>query len=194
VNMPVPQAVDRSEDDELSVAEATPVDVRLVVREPIPGPAPRRPGGKLLARLTVIGALVLFFATATAFLVTGTQARPLPPADMHGFEQRLAGYDHDVRAQLARLGPPGSVARARQRTREALAATELVARQLRDFEGPAADRLGTATAAQLRYLDAVGSTLTNPRSPLRAQLPKRARAARTALAALDRPATPARPR
>ncbi len=138
--------------------------------------------------------MLLFFAAATAFLVRGTQTRSLPPADVHAFEQRLAGYDHDVRAQLARLGPPGSVARARQRVREALAATELLARQLRDFEGPAAGRLQTATTAQLRYLDAAGSTLINPRSPLRAQLSKRALAARTALAALDRPAAPARPR
>ena len=235
MNPPVPQAVDTPQGDEPALAEATSVDLRLVVREPIP--APRWPSGRprprasrpdrpaptrrvaasdapaadrraralapaarpvtpavLLARMTAIGALVLFFATATAFLVAGSRPQPLPPADMHGFEQRLAGYDHDVRASLAQLGPRGSVARARLRTREALAATELLARQLRDFGGPAAVRLRAATPAQLRYLDAVGSTLTNPRSPLRSQLSARARAARTALAALDRPAAPARPR
>lgn len=238
MSMPVPDAVDGPERDERDVARAPSAGVRLIVRQPVPSPAPRWPGARprtgasapdapgttrrrraaselpasdrragafastapvvtrevRRVRLTVACGLALLFASALAFLVTGIQDRSLPRADLRSFEERLTGYDHDVRAQLARLGPPGSVSRARLRTREALAATEALARQLRDFNGSAAVRLRTATRAQLRYLDAVGSTLINPRSPLRAQLSARAIAARDALAALDPAAPPARPR
>jgi len=202
--MPVQETVDRAARDVRDLASDTPAGVRLVVRQPVPPPAPRWPpraasrAGRAaprapsataveLARAVAIGVLVLLFVAATAFVVSGSDGRPLPRADMHSFEQRLIGHDHDVRAQLARLGPPGSVSRARVRTREALAATAALADQLRDFEGPAAARLRTAARVQLRYLDALGSTLLNPRSPLRAQLPARGLAARKALAAFDRP-------
>jgi hypothetical protein len=208
--MPPPETVAKTEPD--VAEEAAAAALRLVVPEPIPPLPVRWPGAGSnaaarrasapapattavrLARLVAGGALALFFVTVAAVALTGTHHRPLPPADLHSFELRLTGYDHDVRAQLARLGPAGSVARARLRTREALAATALLADQIRGFSGPAAERLQAATKAQLRYLDAVGSTLTNPRSPLRAQLPARATAARTALAALDGPAPRSRPR
>jgi len=142
--------------------------------------------GLRIARLVVGGALALFFVTVTVIVATATRGDPR--ADIQAYEQRLAGYDQDVRSQLARLGPPGSVARARLRTRGALAATEALARQLRDLRGTDVARLRAATKAQRRYLDAVGSTLTNPRSPLRGQLPARAVAAKKALAGLDPPA------
>lgn len=148
-------------------------------------PAPVAPGVRL-ARLAVGGALALLLVMVTAIVATATRGGA--KADIQAYEQRLAGYDNDVRSQLARLGPPGSVARARLRTRGALAATQALARQLRDLGGADAARLRAATRAQLGYLDAVGSALTNPRSPLRAQLPARAVAAKQALAALDPPA------
>jgi hypothetical protein len=210
--MPPPETVEKTESD--VAEEAARAALRLVVPEPIPPLPVRWPGAGSsadrrrrrasarapvapavqIARLVVGGALALFFVTVAAVALTGTHNRPLPQADLHSFEQRLTGYDHDVRAQLARLGPAGSVARARLRTREALAATALLADQIRGFRGPAAERLQAATRAQLRYLDAVGSTLTNPRSPLRGQLSARATAARTALAALDGRAPRSRPR
>ena len=195
----LPDTVEEPAPEPPGVAEAAAPAVQPVVREPVALPisVQRAEGTRAravnrgapatrLARLGAAGGLALFLLTIIAFVVTGTRGQPLPRADMLSFEQRLTGYDHDVRAQLSRLGPPGSVARARLRTREALAATEVLADQLRDYRGAAATRLRAAAAAQLRYLDAVGSTLVNPRSPLRAQLSARASVARTALAALDR--------
>jgi len=173
----------RPESTRVHMAVETSSDRREGVRVSIATPvAP----GLRIARWVVGGALALFFVTVTVIVATATRGDPR--ADIQAYEQRLAGYDQDVRSQLARLGPPGSVARARLRTRGALAATEALARQLRELRGTDAARLRAATTAQRRYLDAVGSTLTNPRSPLRGQLPARAVAAKKALAGLDPPA------
>ena len=142
----------------------------------------------LLAAFVLTGALLALFTVIAAVGGAGAHPRPLPAAYAEVYQSRLARYDHDVRARLARLGPSGSVARARRHTRRAITATQALAVALRGSTGADAARLNAAIGSELRYLDAVGSTLTNPRSPLRPELASRARAARAALAALDRPA------
>ena len=69
-------------------------------------------------------------------------------------------------------------------TRNAVLTTRSLAIEMRSHRGAEADRLQNAIAVEGEWLDAVGSTLLNPRSPLRGQLLARDAAARRALAAL----------
>jgi hypothetical protein len=148
---------------------------RMVRRLTIPSPA-------ALARMTAAGALLLFFFTAVAIVVAGTEQRPLAERDARFIAERLVEVDQKVRTRLVRLGPPGTVARTRRGTREAVAQLDSLGRSLDGAGGPAAARLRTAIAAEVRFLDAVGSVLVNPGSPLLAQLERLDVAARAALA------------
>ena len=141
----------------------------------------------LLASLVLTGALLAVFAVIAAVGGAGAHEPPLPAAYAQVYQARLVRYDHDVRARLARLGSSASVARARRHIRKTMTATQALAVALHGSAGADATRLNAAIGSELRFLDAVGSTLTNPRSPLRPELASRARAARAALAALDRP-------
>jgi hypothetical protein len=141
----------------------------------------------LLARLTAAAALLLLFLATAAIVVAGSHKRSLPHEDVRFITTRLVGFDQSVRTQLVRLGPAGSVTRARRRTREAVAQINALARAMGDAGGTSAARLAVAIRDELRFLDAVGSVLLHPGSPLLGQLDARDAAARRALAELDGP-------
>jgi hypothetical protein len=141
----------------------------------------------LVARVAAAVALLLFFLGTAAILMAGPHTEPLPQADVTFITTRLVDLDQSVRTQLVRLGPEGSLAAARRRTREVVAQINALTRAVQDASGTTARRLRVAIAGELRFLDAVGSVLLNPRSPRLADLPALDLAARRALAALDGP-------
>lgn len=117
-------------------------------------------------------------------------APALSRADGRFLSTQVVVADRRVRAQLARL-PGRATAPALALTRETIATTRSLAREIGHAQGARAERLRRALRLEGAWLDAVGSTLSNPRSPLRAQLAVRDHALRPALAALG---THARPR
>lgn len=135
----------------------------------------------------LVGLLALVAACAAVIVTTSASSDPLAPADARFFTGQLVRADQDVRTQLVRLGPSGSLAEARVHTRDAAAVTHGLAGFVRHDGGADAARLRVATGAELRFLDAVGSVLVNPRSPLLGRLGALDVAARDALAALDGP-------
>jgi hypothetical protein len=146
--------------------------------------APRR---IVVVRVTVLLALALFFGAVAAVVLTGPVHQPLAPADARFIHARLLDSDQGVRAQLVRVRPGGGLARAQRRTRNAVAATTSLGLALRRADGPAAVSLRIAVASEQRFLDAVGSVLSNPRSPRLAELPALDLAARRSIAAVDGP-------
>ncbi len=139
----------------------------------------------VVARITVIGALALLFLAVTSIVMAGKTKLPLTATDAHYIDARVVDIDQGVRTRLVRLEGSGGVALARARTREAIAELNALARPVYGAAG--GERLQRAIQAELRFLDAVGSVLLNPRSPLRGELASLDAAARGAIAALDGP-------
>lgn len=145
---------------------------------------PRRRGG-LLRRAVAIAALLLLPAAGLTSVVRRAASAPaLSRADGRFLSTQVVVADRRVRAQLARL-PGRAAAPALALTRESIATTRSLAREIGHAQGARAERLRRALRLEGAWLDAVGSTLSNPRSPLRAQLAVRDRALRPALAALE---------
>jgi hypothetical protein len=145
------------------------------------------PRATAVARAIAAAALLVFFFAAAAIVVAGAGERPLARHDSQFVAQRLVQADQTVRTRLVRLDAPGGVALARRHTRESVAQLRSLGPTLQTADGAAAARLRRAIAAELRFLDAVGSVLFNPRSPLMAQLERLDVEARRALAASGGP-------
>lgn len=135
------------------------------------------------ARVLAIGALL---ATVTALAVVVTQA-PQGATASGGHAERLeavADASDRLTAALGQLAKGRSAAPARTRVRAALEQLEATAGWLEATPGGGEPRLANALERHREYLDAVGSALANPRSPLRHELAERARRVRAAYASL----------
>lgn len=102
---------------------------------------------------------------------------------------RLNTVNETLSERLEALSPGGSAQEARDATRTALTTTQELVEQI-SAEDPVGVRVRSALGAELSYLDAVGSTLANPRSALAGTIATRAAALRAAL----RPLAVAEPR
>lgn len=147
---------------------------------------PRRIG-KVFRRLFALVAILMFPASVLALVKTDTSGTPLASADASFMSSQLVSVDQGVRTQLVRLRAL-QTSHALNHTRNATVLTRSLVVELGDHDGPAATRLRTALNLEAAWLNAVGSTLINPSSPLRGQLVARDAAARRALAALPTPA------
>lgn len=150
-------------------------------------PSPHKPSRRLFIRAAVAGSLVLFFAAVAGIVVAGSSRHPLAPADVRFIHARLVDIDQAVRTQLVRIGAGGGLTQAQRETRAAIEGTNALQRAVRGAGGPSARLLQVAIGNELRFLDATGSVLFNPRSPLLADLPKLDVAARRSIAAIDGP-------
>lgn len=140
-----------------------------------------------LARRCVAFAGVLMIPTYVSVLVaSGGPTTELSHGDASYISAQLIQADRRVRTELARMRPLQTSA-ARARTRQAIATTRSLAHQLRHNGGDEVDRLSHAVRLEADWLDAVGSTLSNPRSVLREALASRDAALGEALAALPGP-------
>lgn len=143
----------------------------------------------LLARALSVAALALCVAALASILLDGVARAPAAgDATITGVERLEASS-----ARLARLtsglGDATSARSVRRAIRATIAANASVSAELKRATAaamPVDPRLPNALQADYEYLDALGSVLVNPRSPLRHQLAERARRARAAFGALRR--------
>jgi hypothetical protein len=160
----------------------------LLSRPSLPAAAvlPRLPAVPriVVVRAVVVSALVLLFASSAVVLMQASAKPALPAADAQFITTRLVSLDQDVRMHLVRVTTHGGAARAQRSAHEAVAAAQALARPVRATDDARSARLSAAIADELRFLDAAGSALMNPRSPKLGELPALDAAARRALAAL----------
>jgi hypothetical protein len=161
---------------------ATAASIAAASAEARPGSSSGRVG-RFVRRLVALIAIVMVPGAVYALVVTDGPARALPQADAAYLSQQLITADQRVRRQLVRLRPLHTSA-AIARTRESQLTARSIALEIGDHGGAVADRLQRAAKLEARWLDAVGSVLSNPRSPLRDELVARDAALRPALAAL----------
>lgn len=140
--------------------------------------------GRTARRIIALAMILILPATVLALVTTAAPKRELPRADASYISTQLIRADQRVRTQLSRLRDNGTTG-ALAVTRDAALTTRSLAVGLRSFAG--AEDLRRALRLEAAWLDAVGSTLANPRSPLRARLRARDAAARAALDALPAP-------
>ncbi|MEA2192501.1 MAG: hypothetical protein QOI73_2622, partial [Solirubrobacteraceae bacterium] len=137
-------------------------------------------------RLLALGAIATL-VVAIAIVVAGREPdHPLARGDASFIGSQLATADQRVRVQLPLLSERGT-ARALDRTRDAIVTTRSLSIEMQHATGDDAERLRRALRQEAAWLDAVGSTLSNPSSPLREQLVARDHALRGALSALPGP-------
>ncbi len=134
-------------------------------------------------RLVVLGAVALLVMAMLAVVLSRSPATSLSEADARFMSGQLLDADARVREQLATVSLD-EIRSARVRTRAALATTRSLSVEIRAKDGAAADGVRRALRLERDWLDAVGSVLANPGSPLREQLGARDRELRVALRAL----------
>ncbi len=167
-------------------AELVAAAAALAAAGPDSGPSSKaaRPGRhRAIARLAVLVVVGLVAAATMALVIGREPVTPLSPADASFMIAQLVRADQRVRAQLellAQRGPSLSIDRAR----DAMATTRSLMIETRGSSGAQADALRRALTLEAAWLDAVGSTLANPRSPLLTELVPRDASARSALGAL----------
>ncbi|HTN23632.1 MAG TPA: hypothetical protein VL120_06560 [Solirubrobacteraceae bacterium] len=143
---------------------------------------------KLAIRAMVAGALVMFFAAVAGIVVAGPVHHPLAPQDVRFIHARLVAFDQGVRTQLVRVRPHRQgIVRAQRETRQAIEGINSLGRAVDGAGGTTAELLRVAVINEVRFLDAAGSVLSNPRSPLLNDLPALDVAARRSLDAIDGP-------
>lgn len=136
-----------------------------------------RRSGRMGARILAVGALV----SVTVALLVLVSSAPTERGEAAGpTVSTLAVPMEQVDRRLADLQPAQSARPAQRAVRRAMdAATRLKA----GTEVLGDERVTNAIERTIEYLDAVGSLLSNPRSPLRSELEERATRARAALGA-----------
>ena len=156
-------------------------DVRTV-----PADAPSR-WPRLARRAAAVAVAVMVPTYVSVLVASGGPVTELSRADSTYLAAQLVQADRRVRKALADLRPLQTSA-ARARTREAIATTRSLALEIRHHGGDEVQPLRRALRLEADWLDAVGSTLANPRSLLREALASRDAALRPALGALPGPA------
>lgn len=139
-------------------------------------PGPRIWLARIAALVALAAAAVAIALAISAFDGTGE----ISGADAQAAMRQLSVANRALGERLEALAPGASPRDAQQTARS----TAALARRLDDHvdgEGDLADRVHAVLRAELDYLDAVGSTLNNPRSPLRGRIGERAQALRDVL-------------
>lgn len=134
---------------------------------------------RLAALLALLGAVAAVYAAVAS--VESTDELTVEEAQQAA--ARLNAVNGSVAGQLGTL-TPGASPRAAQ---EAVRAAADEARSLADTDhgqGALVDRLDAVLRAELAYLDALGSTLNNPRSPLKGTIRERGATLREQLQSL----------
>lgn len=163
-------------------AELIAAAAALAARQPQSDPPPRAPVAGVRPRLLVLGMAVVLAGAVLTVVAIRAPTSALSRADAGFMSRSLIAADQSVREQLVGLRSE-RIPRVLSRTRDALATARSLTVEIRDMSGRAADRVRSALRAEGDWLDAVGSTLANPRSVLREQLVARDR---VLLAALGR--------
>jgi hypothetical protein len=138
--------------------------------------AARRWSARLLALLVLAGAVV-----AVLVVVHSVHAKhDVTEAEAAGAMSQLADANQALSSQLNLLKKGESPKPAQSATRSALSLTRKLSGDL-GSSGDLGAAVGAVFAAEVSYLDAVGSSLNNPHSVLLAKTVPLARAVRTAL-------------
>jgi hypothetical protein len=166
-------------------AELVAAAAKIAAGEPIPVSKTARRGdrSRTFNRVAVLVALAALAVAVAALVEASDPVTPLSPSDADFMSAQLVAVDRRVRGSLEHLRELGP-APAIDHARNAVATTRSLVIELRNSHGDVADRLRRALTLEGAWLDAIGSTLANPRSPLQAQLAARDDALRPALAAL----------
>lgn len=133
-------------------------------------------GARVLAVMALVGTVA-----AVALTITGVEgSSELTVEGAQEATARLNDVNRPVGERLEALEPGSSPAEAQAAVRTAAGETRS---QLEDGtgEGSLADRLEAVLRAELAYLDALGSTLNNPRSSLKGTIGQRAQELREQL-------------
>ena len=124
---------------------------------------------RVAALLALLGA-----ATAIFVAVTSVEANDeLTVSEAQEAAERLNAVNGPVGRLLEELEPGKSPADAQNAVRTALEETREMIED-GNGDGSLAERLDAALSAELKYLDALGSTLNNPRSALKGTIGARA--------------------
>jgi hypothetical protein len=165
------------------VATAAGIAAAAAAAEAAPASTSRERAAKYARRLAAVIAVAMIPAAIYALVATDSLAPPLSRADASFMSDQLMTADQRVRRQLVRLRP-GQTRAAIARTRDATLTARSLAMELASTSGKDAELLRRALTLESAWLDAVGSVLANPRSPLREELVARDAALRPALDAL----------
>lgn len=156
----------------------------LASREPQSARRSTTAGGSARARVAVLAMAVLVAgAVVLVVLGAGIPASALSNADARFISGQLLTADAGVRAELTGLRSDATSS-ALSETRRAATITRSLALEVSSMKGELADRMRDALRRERDWLDAVGSTLANPRSVLREQVLEHDRALLAALAKL----------
>lgn len=131
---------------------------------------------RVLALLALVGAVAAILLAITTLDGSGE----VTEADAQQAMQQLTGANGTLSDALEPLGSGDSPSRAQELTRSTAQLTRRLDAEIED-DSDLANRLHDVYAAELAYLDAVGSTLNNPNSPLRGRIGSSAQALRDAL-------------
>lgn len=164
-------------------AELAATAAAIAARDAEPRPAAPKPAEGTRVRLVALGVIVVLAGAMLSIFLSRSPASALSSADARFMTAQLLAADGRVRSELATLDRRG-VQRARSRTRAAVATTRSLAVEIGAKNGDAAGLVRRALQRERDWLDAVGSTLANPRSPLRDEILDRDRRLIAALAAL----------
>jgi hypothetical protein len=164
---------------------ATAASIAAAAEESEAASSSKRTGrfGKVVRRVFALIAILMVPGAVYALAVTKGPVSALPQADAAYLSEQLITADQRVRKQLVRLRPLHTSA-AIARTRESQLTARSITLELGNRGGSAATRLQRALKLEAGWLDAVGSVLANPSSPLIDALVARDAALRPALAAL----------
>jgi hypothetical protein len=131
---------------------------------------------RLFAVLALGGAGIGIYLAVTSVKVK----HDVTVSEAHDAMVALAGVNHDLSSRLGALHPGDSPRDAQETVRLAAAQTRKLDKDV-GSEGDLGVAVHTVVKTELTYLDAVGSTLNNPRSPLRSRISGDAIALRQAL-------------
>ncbi|MFL5844708.1 MAG: hypothetical protein ACJ762_08455 [Solirubrobacteraceae bacterium] len=131
---------------------------------------------RIVALLALLGAAAAIYLAITSVKTSHDVTGDAANAAM----KELAAGNGSLSDVLEALGKGDSPRAAQAKTRSTADLTRRLDDDT-DGEGDMADRVKAVYAAELTYLDAVGSTLNNPSSPLRKQIGKTAQALRDVL-------------
>lgn len=168
------------------VATAAEIAAAAAEAESQPAPVKRRRIAKVSRRLVAVLAIAMVPASVYALVIVDGPSASLSRADASYMSAQLMTADQRVRRQLVRLKPMQTSA-AVARTRDATFTARSLLLELDNASGRDAELLRRALRLESAWLDAVGSVLSNPRSPLRDELVARDAVLRPALDALPVP-------
>lgn len=131
---------------------------------------------RVLALLALVGAVAAILLAFTTLDGGGE----ITEADAQRAMEQLTAANGALSDTLEPLGSGDSPSAAQQATRTTADLARRLDAEIED-DSDLANRLHDVYAAELAYLDAVGSTLNNPKSPLRGKVGVSAQALRDAL-------------